>query len=66
MISQTDLELLNAYLDGALDDNQRAELESRLQPHAVPAAVMRHAHLPTTARGKIDRRALGDGPFESW
>lgn len=30
MISQTDLELLNAYLDGALDESQRAELESRL------------------------------------
>ncbi len=41
-------------------------LADRLQPHAVPAAVMRHARLPITVRGKVDRQALADGPFESW
>jgi acyl-coenzyme A synthetase/AMP-(fatty) acid ligase len=44
----------------------RAELHARLQPHAVPAAVMRHARLPVNVRGKVDRRALDAGPFEAW
>ncbi len=41
-------------------------LAERLPPHAVPAAIMRHAVLPITVRGKVDRRALADGPFLPW
>ena len=44
----------------------RQALGDRLQPHAVPAAVLRHAHLPINVRGKVDRTVLADGPFESW
>ena len=44
----------------------RAALSARLPAHAVPTAVMRHAALPVNARGKVDRRALADGPFERW
>lgn len=44
----------------------RDALSARLQRHAVPAAVMRHAHLPVNARGKVDRKALADGPYEPW
>lgn len=44
----------------------REALSSRLQPYAVPAAVLRHHRLPVNARGKIDRQTLADGPFEPW
>ncbi len=44
----------------------RQVLSSRLPAHAVPSAVMRHARLPVTGRGKVDRSALMAGPFESW
>lgn len=35
MISQSDLELLNAYIDGALDEEERTELEMRLESEPV-------------------------------
>ena len=44
----------------------RATLRARLQPHAVPSAVMRHRRMPVNVRGKVDRQALADGPFEPW
>ena len=44
----------------------RATLRTRLQPHAVPSAVMRHRRMPVNVRGKVDRQALADGPFEPW
>lgn len=44
----------------------RRALEQRLPAHLQPSAVMRHAALPLGIRGKIDRRALMEGPFESW
>lgn len=44
----------------------RAALVAALPAHAVPAAVLRHARLPLTERGKVDRGALMAGPFESW
>lgn len=44
----------------------RAALAAALPAHAVPAAVLRHARLPLTERGKVDRGALMAGPFESW
>lgn len=48
-----------------LDEVHRT-LSTRLPAHAVPSAVMRHARLPVTNRGKVDRRSLMDGPFEPW
>lgn len=44
----------------------REVLSARLAAHRVPSAVMRHAHLPINARGKLDRHALSEGPFEPW
>ncbi len=44
----------------------RLILARDLPAHLVPSAVMRHRTLPTTKRGKVDRQALTDGPFESW
>ncbi len=47
-------------------DDVRAALRRELPSHLVPSAVLRHACLPSTDRGKLDRRALMDGPFEPW
>lgn len=47
-------------------DGVRAVLAARLPEHAVPSAIMRHAHLPVNVRGKVDRKTLMDGPFEPW
>jgi acyl-CoA synthetase (AMP-forming)/AMP-acid ligase II len=44
----------------------RTALAARLPSHAVPSAVMRHAILPVSGRGKVDRRVLADGPFVPW
>jgi acyl-CoA synthetase (AMP-forming)/AMP-acid ligase II len=44
----------------------RAALAARLPAHAVPSAVMRHASLPISVRGKVDRRVLAEGPFVPW
>lgn len=48
-----------------LDEVRRA-LEDGLPAHLVPSAVMRHRALPLTERGKVDRQAIVDGPFEPW
>ena len=47
-------------------DEVREVLSARLPAHLMPSAVMRHATLPINARGKVDRRALSEGPFEPW
>lgn len=44
----------------------RSALDEQLPAHMVPSAVMRHASLPLTDRGKVDRDALMSGPFEAW
>ena len=44
----------------------RETLTARLQAHAVPSAVLRHARLPINVRGKVDRSTLAEGPFEPW
>jgi len=48
----------------------RADVHDRLRAslpaHSVPAAIMRHQRLPAGERGKIDRSALGTGPFVPW
>ncbi|MFW0784034.1 amino acid adenylation domain-containing protein [Gordonia sp. CPCC 206044] len=44
---------------GDLDGRDlRAELSERLPDHMVPGFIMFHDDLPTTANGKLDRRAL--------
>jgi acyl-coenzyme A synthetase/AMP-(fatty) acid ligase len=47
-------------------DDVRMTLARELPAHLVPSAVLRHRALPTTGRGKVDRRRLMDGPFEPW
>ncbi|MDR2280006.1 MAG: amino acid adenylation domain-containing protein, partial [Gordonia sp. (in: high G+C Gram-positive bacteria)] len=50
------------YVTGAdlSDRDLRAELAAAVPPHMIPTAVMVCDALPTTANGKLDRRALPD------
>nr|WP_246372157.1 non-ribosomal peptide synthetase [Gordonia humi] len=54
--------IIVGYVSGdRLDDRDlRAELSASIPSHMIPTAVVVCAELPTTANGKLDRRALPD------
>ncbi len=57
-----------AYVSGATDlrtRELRAELASALPGHMIPSVVMVLDELPTTANGKLDRRALPRPQFDT-
>ncbi|MFM8305460.1 MAG: AMP-binding protein [Actinomycetota bacterium] len=51
---------------GLTSTGLRAQMQERLAPVSVPALIVRHAAMPRTGTGKVDRARLGDAPVAAW